>query len=253
MLTIKNYVRVKTLEEAFELNKLKTNWIIGGMMWLRMSDRNVNTAIDLCDLGLDKIEENDDEFSIGAMVTLRQLEKHEGLNSYSNGIIRDAVKDIVGVQFRNGATIGGSIWGRFGFSDVLTAFLCMDSYVELHQGGTIPLEEFVSMPVDNDILVRVILKKTPGTFVYSTMRNTKTDFPVIACGLSCMNSTLRATIGARPGRAVLIKDCSSIDDLIASINSDVKFESNLRGSAEYRKHLAVGLTQRNYDTLKKLQ
>ena len=55
------------------------------------------------------------------------------MNTYTHDAVKNAVKDIVGVQFRNMATIGGSIWGRFGFSDVLTVFLAMDSYVELYK------------------------------------------------------------------------------------------------------------------------
>ena len=86
--------------------------------------------------------EDEDQFSIGAMATLRDIEMHEGLNAYAGGAIADAVKDIVGVQFRNMATVGGSIWGRFGFSDVLTIFLAMDAYVELYKGGIVPLEQF---------------------------------------------------------------------------------------------------------------
>ena len=60
----------------------------------------------------------------------------------------------MGVQFRNLATVGGSIFGRFGFSDVLTLFLALDAQVELFQRGTVPLEEFVQMPPDRDVLVR---------------------------------------------------------------------------------------------------
>ena len=60
MLTIRNYVKAKSLEEAYELNQMKTNRILGGMMWLRMMHLNVGTAIDLCDLGLNTIEETDD-------------------------------------------------------------------------------------------------------------------------------------------------------------------------------------------------
>ena len=71
------------------------------------------------------------------MATLRDLEQHESLNAYTAGAVKNAVKDIVGVQFRNMATVGGSIWGRFGFSDVLTVFLAMDCYVELYKGGII--------------------------------------------------------------------------------------------------------------------
>ena len=116
MVTIQNYVRAKSLEEAYELNQKKGNCILGGMLWTKMQNRMIQTAIDLCDLGLNEIEETEEEFSIGAMVSLRQLETDTGLNAYTQGAVRDAVKDIVGVQFRNLATVGGSIWGRFGFS-----------------------------------------------------------------------------------------------------------------------------------------
>ena len=140
MITIQKYVRAQSLEEAWQLNQSKRNRIVGGMLWLRLGRGSIGTAIDLCDLGLNTIEETEDAFSIGAMTTLRQLEQHEGLNAYCDNAIKNAVKDIVGVQFRNMATLGGSIWGRFGFSDVLTVFLAMGSYVELYKGGIVPLE-----------------------------------------------------------------------------------------------------------------
>ena len=134
MVTIQNYVRAKSLEEAYELNQKKGNCILGGMLWTKMQNRMIQTAIDLCDLGLNTIEETEEEFLIGAMVSMRQLETDAGLNAYTQGAVRDAVKDIVGVQFRNLATVGGSIWGRFGFSVVLTVFLAMDTEVELFLG-----------------------------------------------------------------------------------------------------------------------
>ena len=68
MMTIKNYVRAQSLQQAYELNQSRRNRIVGGMMWLKMSNASVNTAIDLCDLGLDAIEETAEAFSIGAMV-----------------------------------------------------------------------------------------------------------------------------------------------------------------------------------------
>ena len=60
-----------------------------------MGSRMVPTAIDLSNLGLNTIEENEEEFSIGCMTTLRQLEQHEGLNAYTGGAVRNAVKNIV--------------------------------------------------------------------------------------------------------------------------------------------------------------
>ena len=105
MLKIKEYVKAESLEQAYELNQKKTNCVIGGMLWLKMVTRNVQKVIDLSGLGLDQIEENDEEFSIGAMVTLRQIELHEGLNTWSQGAVKESVTHIVGVQFRNLATV----------------------------------------------------------------------------------------------------------------------------------------------------
>ena len=254
MITIQKYVRAQSLEEAYQLNQSKRNRIVGGMMWMRLGRGSVGTAIDLCDLGLDTVEETDEQFTLGAMVSLRQLELHEGLNAYTSGAVRNAVKDIVGVQFRNMATLGGSIWGRFGFSDVLTVFLAMDCYVELYKGGIVPLEEFAARKKDRDILVRLIVKKKPGKFIYTAMRNQRTDFPVIACALSQVDGTCRTVIGARPAKAMVIRDEQGL--LAVGITEDnakafaqyvadtAPTDSNIRASAAYRTHLIRVLTER---------
>ena len=248
MITIQKYVRAGSLEEAWQLNQNKRNRILGGMLWLRLGKGSIDTAIDLCDLGLNTVAENEEEFSIGATATLRDIEMHEGLNNYFGGAIRNAVRDIVGVQFRNMATVGGSIWGRFGFSDVLTVFLALDSYVELYKGGIVPLEHFIGMKKDNDILVRLIVKKTPCKIVYQSMRNQRTDFPVIACAVSKVNGEYRASVGARPGNAILIRS-HSCEGFAAYVAQNTPTGSNLRGSAAYRTHLVKGLTERALEEL----
>lgn len=259
MITIQKYVRAQSLEEAWQLNQSKRNRVLGGMLWMRLGSGSVNTAIDLCDLGLNTIEETEEEFSIGAMATLRDLEMHEGLNAYSCGAVKNAVKDIVGVQFRNMATVGGSIWGRFGFSDVLTVFLAMDTYVELYKGGIIPLEEFASMRADRDILVRIIVKKTPGRVVYTSMRNQRTDFPVLAYAVSCLNGEYRLSVGARPARARVFRDEKGIlaggiteqsaKDFAQYAGKTVPTGSNMRAGQAYRSHLVKVLTERSLQEL----
>ena len=248
MITIQKYVRPQTLEEAWQLNQNKRNRILGGMLWLRLGKGSVGTAIDLCELGLNTIDETEEQFSIGAMATLRDLEMHDGLNTYSGNAVANAVKDIVGVQFRNMATVGGSIWGRFGFSDVLTVFLAMDSYVELYKGGIIPLEQFAAMKKDNDILVRLIVRKAPCKLVYSSMRNQSTDFPVIACAVAHMNGEYRASIGARPARAILIRN-EKAEGFPAFVAENAPTEGNIRGSAAYRTHLIKVLVERSMNEL----
>ena len=253
MMTIREYARPATLEEAWQLNQKKPNRVLGGMLWLKMEKINVGTAIDLSGLGLDTIEETDDGFSIGAMVTLRQLELHPGLAAYTDGAVRESVRHIVGVQLRNLATVGGSIYSRFGFSDVLTMFLALNASVELYKGGVVPLAEYAQRPYDRDILVRVLVPKENARFVYQSVRNSQTDFPVLTCAAAKLaDGSIRAAIGARPGKAVLYTAAPEAGEaaeefaarFAAEVKADIKTESNLRGGAEYRRHLAGVLTKR---------
>ena len=59
---------------------------------------NCTPTMCLCDLGLDKIDEDENEFRIGAYATLRQIETHEALNAYTHGAIAESVRHIVGVH-----------------------------------------------------------------------------------------------------------------------------------------------------------
>ena len=248
------YVRVGNAAEAYELlQKNRNNKIVGGGIWMRLGSRRVATAIDLSACGLDQIEETETEFRIGAMCTLRQLERHVGLNALVNHVFEFAVHDIVGVQLRNTATVGGSIYSRFGFSDVLTMFLAMDCDVELYKGGILPLQEYARRPYDRDVLVRLIVKKTPMQLYYQSVRNSQTDIPVLTCAAARMeNGDYRIVIGARPLRAVRFEfpaePALAPEQLAAQFAENVKAQivtgSNMRGSAEYRRHLAGVLTKR---------
>lgn len=262
IVTFQNYVRAQSLEEAWELNQKRRNTIVAGMMWLKMSKQSFNTVIDLCELGLDQIEETEEEFRIGAMVTLRQMEKHPGLASYSCGAIEDAFKDIVGVQFRNGATLGGSIWRRMGFSDIVTVFMAMDSYVELYKGGIVPLEEFVGMDYDNDIVVSLIVKKRPGTFAYQAIRKQRTDLPTLNCAAAKLGDEYRVVIGSRPGRAMMLRDeegilAGDIDGGSVAAFADyagrmIPVSGNMWGSAKYRAALVPVITRRTLMALEEV-
>lgn len=265
MLKIKSYVKVKSVAEAYELNQKKTACVLGGMVWLKMGNRNVSTAIDLSGLGLDTIKETEEEFVIGCMTSLRTLETHEGLHTYTHGALKESLCHIVGVQFRNCATVGGSIFGRYGFSDVLTMFLAMDSWVELYHAGIIPMREFVNMPKDRDILVNIIVRKQPLLCSYLSQRNTKTDFPVLTCAVSLVGKEPVTVIGARPGRAIVVKDEHGfLSDFRAMSKADrkkaieafaeyaadtVPVKGNMRGSAEYRKLLVKVLTRRAWEAV----
>lgn len=253
MHTIKNYVMAESLEQAWELNKKgRNNVIIGGNMWLRMGSRNFVNAIDLSKLGLDRIEEEAAGFRIGCMVSLRQLETHEGLNLAFDGLFQEAVRHIVGVQFRNGATVGGSIFPKLGFSDVLTAFLACDTTILFYKKGEVSLRNFISLPADDDIITHLYVKKDGRRTAYDSFRMTQTDFPTLTCAVAKTDTACEVVVGARPKHADVITDMPLFDladghavKAYAREAADrFTYGSNMRGSAAYRRELAKVLIAR---------
>lgn len=264
------YVRAQSLDEAYELYQKKPNFVLGGMLWLKMKNKTLGTAIDLCDLGLDQIDEDENEFRIGAYATLRQIETHEALNAYTHGAIAESVRHIVGVQFRNVATVGGSIWGRFGFSDVMTIFRALGAKVQLHKAGIMDLDEFAALPrTTRDVLVSVIVPKNAKGIVYLSQRNQSTDFPVLTCAVANRSGRYVAVIGASPYMAEPVWDEDGILNGITGAESDgnkaltensennekiekfagyvadhIRFGSNIRAGAEYREMICKVLTRR---------
>ena len=264
------YVRAQSLDEAYELYQKKPNFVLGGMLWLKMKNKTLGTAIDLCDLGLDQIDEDENEFRIGAYATLRQIETHEALNAYTHGAIAESVRHIVGVQFRNVATVGGSIWGRFGFSDVMTIFRALGAKVQLHKAGIMDLDEFAALPrTTHDVLVSVIVPKNAKGVVYLSQRNQSTDFPVLTCAVANRSGRYVAVIGASPYMAEPVWDEDGILDCLADAKTDgnaaltdnsetnakidkfaeyvaehIRFGSNIRAGAEYREIICRVLTRR---------
>jgi putative selenate reductase FAD-binding subunit len=264
------YVRAQSLDEAYELYQKKPNFVLGGMLWLKMKNKTLGTAIDLCDLGLDQIDEDENEFRIGAYATLRQIETHEALNAYTHGAIAESVRHIVGVQFRNVATVGGSIWGRFGFSDVMTIFRALGAKVQLHKAGIMDLDEFAALPrTTRDVLVSVIVPKNAKGVVYLSQRNQSTDFPVLTCAVANRSGRYVTVIGASPYMAEPVWDEDGILDGIVEVNTDgnaaltdnsennakidkfaeyvaehIRFGSNIRAGVEYREMICRVLTRR---------
>ena len=253
MITIREYLKADSLEEAWSANQKRPNRVLGGMGWMKMSGGTVSTAIDLSGLGLDQIEETGEEFVIGAMATLRQFETHEGLEQYFRGAVRESVRHIVGVQFRNCATVGGSVWLRAGFSDPLTLLLALDCTVELYQGDgktvQIPIKEFCQMKPDNSILTAVHIRKTGRQVVYQSFRNTETDFPVLAVAVSRLDGIYRAAVGARPAKAMAVT-AQNVEQLIERAQA-LPYRDNLRASAEYRTMLAGVLIRRAAEELER--
>jgi len=250
--TVKSYQFAQSLDEACELlQKDSKNTVLGGCCWLKMGHKRIRTAIDLTRLNLSYITESDGKILIGATTTLRELETSPLLQKRFGGILPQCVKNIVGVQFRNIATVGASVFSRYGFSDILTALLALNTSVELHLGGVMTLEKFIELPPQRDILKQIIIADDGRVAAYQSMRNSVTDFPVLAVAVSKLAADWKVSVGARPARAALAQNAAKLLSQGASPEQagnaaaeELAFGSNMRASAQYRKLLASVLVKR---------
>lgn len=103
------------------------------------------------------------------------------------------------------------------------------------------------MHYDNDILVRIIIKKDNRKTAYLTHRNSATDIPTLAVAVSRLNNRWNIVIGARPQKAMNVNAAellseiptqNEVDEVVEYVMKNVKFDGNMRGSKEYRQILA---------------
>lgn len=135
-------------------------------------------------------------------------------------------------------------------SDVLTLLLALDASVVLYKGGEIKLADFAETGPGSDILTHVVVPKANRHTAYASLRLNATDFPVLACAVSCTADEVRCAVGARPARAKVLCAAREEAERVGAEETArqwadaLTYQSNTRGSAEYRRDMAEVLCRR---------
>ena len=253
MFTLLDLVQPESIDEAYKIlmNK-RNNTVLGGCAFLRLSSSKIGTGIELSKLKLDYIIEEQEYIEIGAMTTFRDIETSAILQEYFNGILPKAVSHIIGVQFRNVVTVGASVYSKYGFSDLITALLVLDTEVQLYKGGRMPLAQFLERAYEKDILTKIFIKKNQRKATYQNLRSSASDFPIINVAVSHLDNRWIIAAGAMPSRAKIAVQASAEltkgnlnADLVAAIAvEELVFGTNARGTAQYRKAICSVLITR---------
>lgn len=252
MFTLLTVAEPDSLETAYKILKEKrSNAVLGGCAYLRLGSQTIHTGVDLSKLGLKYINDQDSYIEIGAMTTLRDVETNTAVNKYADGLLAKSVANIIGVQFRNGVTVGASVFMRYGFSDFLTALLALDTEVELVKGGRMSLAAFLDTPRNKDILTKIVIHKTKGHAAYQALRNSASDYPLLTVAVSRLDDAWKISVGARPTRAKLAVQAAAVlkeagnaiaaevmEQAAQTAAAELSFGDNRRASAAYRQAVA---------------
>ena len=258
---VNEYYRASSLEDAYQkLQEGPKNVILAGGLWIKKMGQNYDTLIDISTLGLNKISETKDEVIVGSMTTQRDFENSNVVRKLFNDAIAFSTREVMGVNFRNLATIGGSIMGRYPFSDVICGFLPYDVTLEFYPKNSMSLEEYLNYKGKlNAILVAIHIKKANGKGFYKKVKTTALDFPIVNIAVAKVNGEYRIAVGARPMVASLAhkameylntgnKDFNKAAELAVK---ELQFLDNKDASKEYRIDLAKVYVRRGLEEVSK--
>ncbi|NCD32158.1 MAG: hypothetical protein EOL87_01950 [Spartobacteria bacterium] len=137
------------------------------------SDNVTKTAVSLSALGLAGVEEDGDEFRIGAMTPIADFMKI----SSSGWVLNRVAHNFASHQIRNISTLGGNMCKAFPWNDFPVALRVLEGSVDFFSGTgqTIALDEFFEDNVSRslgagDLLLSVNIRKKPEASGFGYMK-----------------------------------------------------------------------------------
>jgi aerobic carbon-monoxide dehydrogenase medium subunit len=206
------------------------------MLMMKAGVLRPKRLVSLRKVGLDKIQV-DGALRIGAMASLRSLEKSEAVKK-GWPVIARALRTLSNVRVRNVATVGGALAHADPHMDLppLLAALGAKVFVSGKAGErSMPVEELYAGYLENtlkpaELITRVevpALGKARAAYLKCTTRSAD-DWPAVGVAV-LLGQEERIFVSAAVDRPTRIADEKAIDAL--------KIEGDLHGSADYKRHL----------------
>jgi aerobic carbon-monoxide dehydrogenase medium subunit len=270
------YERATSVDHAIALLERRgseARLVAGGhsllpMMKLRLA--NLEYLIDINDLGteLGYLKVESDQVRIGALTRHRDLLESDELAA-AFPIFRDAERVIADPVVRNRGTLGGSLCQADPSEDLSAVCTTLNASCVIRGSNgerVVTMEEFYRGPYetaveDGQILTEVRIPVRPGgSSAYEKVERRAGDWAIVSAGAAVWMDDGRIT-DARVGLAAVGPNTTGIpaisDSLRGQEPSDHLYAeaggiaaancsptTDMRGSAEYKRHLASELTQR---------
>jgi carbon-monoxide dehydrogenase medium subunit len=247
---------------------IRTLPLAGGGSLVGSADPAIEAVVDLQGLGLEAIHLEDSALHIGAMVTRSTLAQDENAGLYV-GLLRRAAHLWGGGVQRNRATVGGALAVAAPEDPLVAALLVSDAVVVLYARNgyrEVALTDF--LPRRAELLgspaliieVKVSVPPAGAGAGLATVARTPSDSPIVLAAASLQAEGLRCTgarlaVGGVAPTALRLPEIEAMlagqpvsAGLIASaaarVGDFIDPAGDFRGSAEYRRAMAVVLSDR---------
>ena len=271
-----DYERAGSVDEAIGLLERlgsSARLVAGGhsllpMMKLRLA--NLEYVIDINDLHdeLGYIRVEPSQIRVGAMTRHRELLESDAL-AEAFPIFRDAERVIADPVVRNRGTIGGSLCQADPSEDLSAVCTTLDAHCVIRGSSgerVVTMTEFYRGPYetavgDAEILIEIRLPIRPGgSSAYEKVERRAGDWAVVSCGAAVWMSG-GVISDARVGLAAVGPNTTGIPAISEALRGNAPSDelyarageiaaqscspvTDMRGSEEYKRHLADELTRR---------
>ncbi|HPG30670.1 MAG TPA: FAD binding domain-containing protein, partial [bacterium] len=248
--------KTSNIKEAVKLKKetsKKKYYIAGGSELNSLQYKNESfEVISVENLGFDTVIETDESVEIGSAATIQSLIESKKCPE----LIKSAAKQITNKNIRNIGTIGGNIGSNKSSSNLIPALLCLDAqlYMADKSGQSlISILDYISKE-KNDLIIKIKICKEnlKRKFALRNYTRSSADISIITAAVSFMKKDvvenpiiavggvdkhiIRLTELEKLLNGKKLPDKSEIEN---SVKKFINPDTDLRGSAEFKKHLAA--------------
>jgi carbon-monoxide dehydrogenase medium subunit len=270
MLNLREIHKPTTLADALKLlQQPDTVALAGGTELISRQRRDVRAVVDLSALGLSYIRESGGSVAIGATTTLAELAESPILRALANGVIAQAAHRSAASVLRNQETAAGTLIAKPD-GILVVAFLALDAQVTVvrKETRTVALADFLARRehlLMMALLTEITVPMTNPRASLQTVARTPSDKPIISvCAAARIDQgtahDVRIALGGVADYAVRASQSEEL--LEGQTLNDAQIEraarataeglsprDDFRGSAEYRREMAVVLTRRAITSL----
>jgi CO/xanthine dehydrogenase FAD-binding subunit len=200
--------------------------------------------------------------SLGALVTYRELER-SALIAAQAPLLSQAVRHVGDLQVRNRGTIGGSIAQADPTAELPLACLVLDgrvTVVSVRGSRQVNLADFLLGPyetalADDELVTEVQVSTGPGRSAFAEATRRHNDFAIVSAAaagvvaadgrieqLSAGLGGVADTVVVVPGAAAAVTGQRPDEEVLAAAveicQTEISPMSDIRASADYRRHLA---------------
>lgn len=242
------YNRPKSLEEA--LTHADGSVPLGGGTSIAPKRHQIESVIDLQDLGLSDLTESRGRVVAGAMCTLQQLVEAEGLVALD---LARACRQEAAWNLRNMATLAGSVLASDGRSPLAAVMLAIGARTRLAPGAADwDVDSLLDRrPLEPGRIVTSFAWASAATVRFEQVARSPADRAIVLAAIGKPDGdSLRVVIGGHGARPIRVREAEAAvasGDAGAAARAAAEAYAEAAdawASAEYRSHVAGVLVRR---------